>query len=1008
MKYRCKICMKTFRQKDTLEMHKNCTCPCKKNNIIKALIKQKVHQILLKTNSLSVKIDAITASQIQLNQMDYSKKTREELIAICKEKRIKGYSNKKKCDILQLLSSKPDVPISHDKLLEQIQTNNKIETIKLYKDLLKIQKIDHSNGVYYTDADFFLNLLNKLDLSNIRNNTKTLDFCCGTGNLFLSYLNFLNTKKYSHTIIKDIILNSVFIDNDESAIKIFKIKLYCWIKNNLSVNLDINEVFNNFYINDALLDVSTLKTKFDIILSNPPFINLKSKNDYKKKIKDLNYYKHSVNGMMDTYVVSIERILNLLEKDGHAIIICPSQILTNVSCFNLRKYMLDSFSLLNIYKFSEKNTIFPSITQGLCILDLKNNTKSTTVQYNTCDYTSEIIVNCTNDVNTSIYKKNDYNIISITKEDTDFISKLISLPRIKSYKSQIKCTRGNIDVTLDKDLICDKKSPYPLVRGRNIKSLDTITEYISDKTVHDKNINITNKKLVCQQICNMQSKNRLSFTLLDKCFIISNSCNYIILKDEMYLSILNYILNSNILNKYFEIFSGNNHISITEIQNFPLPNIFEKFIDMEAMTDEEREFKIYELYGLDKCFTCKYFRKSSETTPISRPISSPVSSPISTPISISITNHISQKLSNLELTMATHIKPGGNWTDIPASLTSSERLNNIRKSGGRTTLYGRLDYSKPGFTITTQFSRLPNSSNLHPKKNRMITIREAAILQSFPMDFKFSDTKTIAIKQIGNAVPPLLARSLANLIKNDIVNKNTLDLFSGVGGMSIGFSQEGFNIVLSNELDERLANEKENTKYHGKTIFVCGNICDSKTKDIIKAKLKDTPIGVIIGGPPCQGFSLAGKRDSDDKRNKLYLDYFNMIETYNPECFVMENVKGILSMKNEKKQLVIDEIKGIASKLGYKVSVFKLNACDFAVPQKRERVFVIGHKSKVYVQPKPMIKVEKYVCVKDAIGFLESYDEDAKFEIPLTTMNNPYTQYLCNIISLQELYRSYS
>ncbi len=962
---------------------------------------------------------------------DYSKKTREELIAICKEKSIKGYSGKKKEEIIQLLSSKPNVQHSHDILLEQIIAGKEIETVQLYEDLSKVQKTDHSNGVYYTPVDFFLNILKKIDLSDIGHSTKTLDFCCGTGNLFLSYLNFLNTKS-SHSIIKDIILNAVFVDIDVSAINIFKIKLYCWIKNNLTVKLDINDVFANFYINDALLDISVLKTKFDITLSNPPFINLKSNIDYKKKIKDLNYYTHSVNGMMDTYVVSIERILKLMEKDGHAIIICPSQILTNVSCFNLRKYMLDSFSLLNVYKFSEKNTIFPSITQNICVLDVKNNTKSTTIQYHTCDYNREIIVNSTNGINTSIYKKNDYNIISITKDDADFLSKLISLPKFKSYQSEVKCVRGNIDVTLDKEKIHEEKSPYPLVRGRNIKSLHTITEYISDKTIQDKNINITSKKLVCQQICNMNSENRLSFTLVDSCFIISNSCNYITVKDEKYISMLKHILNSNVLNRYFKIFSGNNHVSITEIQNLPLPNIFKNCIDMENMASEEREYKIYELYNLDRCFTHNYFG-SDETIPITNsdktipitnsdktiPITNsdetiPITNSDETiPITnsdetILITSHISQKLSKLEETMAPHIKPGGNWADIPTTLTTSERLNKIRETGGRTTLYGRLEYSKPGFTITTQFARLPNSSNLHPTKNRMITIREAAILQSFPMDFKFSNTKPIAIKQIGNAVPPILARSLANLIKNDIVNKNTLDLFSGVGGMSIGFSQEGFNIVLSNELDERLANEKENPKYHGSTIFVCGDICDKKTKDKIKEKLKDTPIGVIIGGPPCQGFSLAGKRDSDDNRNKLYLDYFNMIETYNPECFVMENVKGILSMKNKEKQLVIDEIKGIASKLGYKVSVFKLNACDFAVPQKRERVFVIGHKSKVFAQPKSLIKKDKYISVNDAIGFLESYEETTEFKVPLTIMNNPYTQYLCNIIDLQELYRWYS
>jgi DNA (cytosine-5)-methyltransferase 1 len=167
-------------------------------------------------------------------------------------------------------------------------------------------------------------------------------------------------------------------------------------------------------------------------------------------------------------------------------------------------------------------------------------------------------------------------------------------------------------------------------------------------------------------------------------------------------------------------------------------------------------------------------------------------------------------------------------------------------------------------------------------------------------------------------------------------------------------------------------------------------------------------IGVIIGGPPCQGFSLAGNRDSEDNRNKLYIDYFDMIKHYKPECFVMENVKGILSMKNEEKQLVIEEIKALAAGLGYRVSVFKLNACDFAVPQKRERVFIIGHVHKEYTQPHPVIKVEKYVSIRDAIAFLESFDESASFELPEPAITNPYISYLAGITDLQALYRSYS
>lgn len=365
-------------------------------------------------------------------------------------------------------------------------------------------------------------------------------------------------------------------------------------------------------------------------------------------------------------------------------------------------------------------------------------------------------------------------------------------------------------------------------------------------------------------------------------------------------------------------------------------------------------------------------------------------------------------MSGLEQSMAEHIKPGGNWKNIPSSINISKRLNKIRETGGRTTLYGRLDYNKPAFTITTQFSRLPNSSNLHPTKNRMITIREAGIIQSFPFDFKFSDNRGTAITQIGNAVPPILARFIANHLKNDIINKNTLDLFSGVGGMSVGFNQEGFDIVLSNELDLNLANENENLKYHNNTQFVCGDICESKIKQEIHDKLNGIDIGVIIGGPPCQGFSLAGNRNNNDKRNKLYIEYFNMIKIYNPECFVMENVKGILSMKNENGQLIIDEIKNIVAELGYKISIFKLNACDFAVPQKRERVFVIGHKTKVYKQPEPIIKKEKYITIKDAIQFLDGYNEDPEFDINEDILDNSYIKYLANAISLQELYRSYS
>ena len=106
-----------------------------------------------------------------------------------------------------------------------------------------------------------------------------------------------------------------------------------------------------------------------------------------------------------------------------------------------------------------------------------------------------------------------------------------------------------------------------------------------------------------------------------------------------------------------------------------------------------------------------------------------------------IYNHIAPGLSKLEWSMAQHIKPGGNWQDIPENIPS-KRLEQIRRSGGRTTYYGRLLNDKPAYTITTYFNRLGNSSNLHPDQQRMISIREGARLQSFKDGYIFYGPKT--------------------------------------------------------------------------------------------------------------------------------------------------------------------------------------------------------------------------------------------------------------------------
>src|SRR3989344_5053187 len=111
-------------------------------------------------------------------------------------------------------------------------------------------------------------------------------------------------------------------------------------------------------------------------------------------------------------------------------------------------------------------------------------------------------------------------------------------------------------------------------------------------------------------------------------------------------------------------------------------------------------------------------------------------------------------------------------------------------------------------------------------------------------------------------------------------------------------------------------------------------------------------IHVIVGGPPCQGFSMAGKRQPNDPRNSLFMEYIRLVKELNPDFFVMENVRGILSMKNENDENVIDiilkEFENIKEKgkIKYNVELYRVNTADYGVPQKRNRIFIIGHKPK--------------------------------------------------------------
>jgi DNA (cytosine-5)-methyltransferase 1 len=309
-----------------------------------------------------------------------------------------------------------------------------------------------------------------------------------------------------------------------------------------------------------------------------------------------------------------------------------------------------------------------------------------------------------------------------------------------------------------------------------------------------------------------------------------------------------------------------------------------------------------------------------------------------------IPQHIAPKLSELDLMVARAVPPGGNWKDVPESVPS-KRLETIRSSyargeGSRSTYYGRLAPNAPAYTISTYFTRPGNGCHLHYDASQLRTVsyREAARIQSFPDSFVFSGPKSAIANQIGNAVPPVLAYSLANSFgpAGDIV-----DLFSGCGGLALGFKWAGWQSLIGSDIDERAL---ETFSHNITPRVVLGDIrnssvCQEIVSNIQSMKVSGRPL-VVVGGPPCQGFSTAGKaRSREDERNHLFQDYCKLVEEIDPDAFLFENVTGLLNME---KGQVFAEVLQALGKLAVDIKWWKVRAEEYGVPQRRTRVIVVG------------------------------------------------------------------
>lgn len=221
-----------------------------------------------------------------------------------------------------------------------------------------------------------------------------------------------------------------------------------------------------------------------------------------------------------------------------------------------------------------------------------------------------------------------------------------------------------------------------------------------------------------------------------------------------------------------------------------------------------------------------------------------------------------------------------------------------------------------------------------------------------------------------------IAPENTQIIEVDTKTLNVIDLFCGCGGMSKGLTDAGLNVIAGIDIWDK-AVESYNKNYHHKAY--CADLTQMPPEKFNELYNKENKnVDILVGGPPCQSFSIAGKRDKNDPRNALFMEYVKYLDYFKPKAFIMENVIGMLSKKTANGENVIDIIMEQLNR-NYNCIINKLYASDFEVPQNRRRTIIIGIRKDLNILPKepePIIKsVQDRIPVKNILIPKEEVDK---------------------------------
>lgn len=905
---------------------------------------------------------------------------------------------------------------------------NKSRQIETRLDSLERKR----TGSYYTDLELTERMMTEL-YSNIKSSGKTvselrfLEPCVGSGNFVFAYLKVLKDNDISSDEANSVIDNIYVADINRDALNGYSSSLKSIVCDYWGIDLD-EDYFSSHIGSGLLIDLTKeelkytpieevfsakiIKDGFDIVVTNPPYKNLKAErghysNDTEYEIDKIKYasiksltkgFKYSTDGVMNLYKLFVEEIIDkYAKKDAFVSLLIPSSILSDKTCMKLRTHILADNCLLSVRNMGE-NSGYIDAQQALSALLIRTGqiTKNVSI---TKDYVHHPLEETVVSISDILNENSGNAIISLSDDEYKRLKILRKHPCIKEL-SFINNSRGELDLTANKKYITSKVTEYPLLRGRNVGYYSIVdmdnSDFVEPAFVDAsaKSIYIKSDRIICQQIANMHKERRVTFAYCKENYVLGNSCNFISISENEYgidIYALLGLFNTKIVNWLFKLTSSNNHVNNYEIDSFPVPvgapelkeisELVKVYLDNyneELM--EKIEYLAEKAYGLVKKdngegnpiinsflhdinyiipkmdyekaraiilgeLTIDTFCDSLEKFEVD--VVKSIAKKYTLLYEGKLLNHTTFKLSDLDLEMIKSVPPGGSWKDIPMeTVEKSKRLKKITQTGGRTTLYGRIDYDKPSYTITTYFNRPGNGTYVHPSHERVISVREAARFQTFRDDYYFFGNKTQTLKQVGNAVPTILAYQIAkNIVSKTGCNKS-IDLFCGAGGMTAGFKAAGINALLSNDIEESAC---KTLKINNPEIPVlCGDITLEETKAAIEKAAKLGGADIICGGPPCQGFSMAGFRSDTDPRNQLFREFVDIVKRVDPKIIVFENVEGLLSYQGGK---TYREVLTLFSELGYIAEGRTLTTTEYAVPQKRKRVIIICTRKDICVNP---------------------------------------------------------